>query len=219
MFLILGLLLVIFGQGWRILGIPGRPLGVALILAGLLETAYWTRRTRRDQARFVKAVENAARKTEPERSRHVALRSDGKGATFYLSMTKEGQPRWTWRYDEGVYREGVWDPTLTVLVEQAIFRMNQRLGLPQDPQSNPWASEPPGYDLPGWPWKIEQQSASTSSPPSKWSEADVAQRFNGSIELQCGHSFAVVALRSPEVGQVRRCPKCRLQTAVTDVSS
>jgi hypothetical protein len=272
MFLLLGSVLAIFGEGWLVLGIPGRPLGLGLIVLGFGEAAFWAYRAlrRRDQLpeEFTHATGIAG---QTQLRRHVALRPDGRGVTFYLERDDRGQSRWTWTYDEGVAPgQSAQNPGVLHTIDQAIFKMNEYLGLPHHPSSPPWAKEAPGDNLPGWPWDPARQAepgwswgpareaeqgwpwdpARQAEPGWSWGpareaepgwpwdparEADEAEpsndekheaspskqasrgRFYGQVDLECGDSITVLALHAPKTGDIRRCPRCRVDRAVTHI--
>jgi hypothetical protein len=53
MFLLLVSVLGIFGEGWLVFGIPGRLLGLGLIVLGFGESALWAYRALRRQERLL----------------------------------------------------------------------------------------------------------------------------------------------------------------------
>ena len=223
MFLLLGSVLAILGEGWLVFGIPGRLFGLGLIVLGFGESAFWAYRALRGQEQlpqeFTQPTWIAA---QTQFRRHVALRPDGEGVTFYLETDDRGQSRWTWTYDEGVAPgQSAQNPGVLHTIDQAIFRMNEDLGLPQHPSSPPWATEAPRKDLPGWPWDRLQEAneagprtAEDEVPPR---ERESRGRFYGQVNLACGDSIMVLAIEPPEAGDIRRCPMCRVDRAVTHV--
>jgi hypothetical protein len=123
--------------------------------------------------------------------------------------------------------------------------MNEYLGLPHHPGSPPWAKEATGENLPGWPWDRAREAepgwpwdpAREAEPGWPWDrrkELDEAKlraaekqeapprqesggRFYGQIDLECGDSITVLALEAPKAGDIRRCPRCRVDRAVTHI--
>jgi hypothetical protein len=296
MFFLLGSVLAIFGEGWLVLGIPARLLGLGLIVLGFGEAAFWAYRALRRREQLPQEfthVTGIAGQTQLRR--HVALRPDGRGVTFYLEKDDRGQLRWTWTYDEGVAPgQSAQNPGVLHTIDQAIFKMNEYLGLPHHPSSPPWAKEAPGDNLPGWPWDPAREAepgwpwdparqaepgwpwdparqaepgwpwdparqaepgwswgpareaepgwpwdpARQAEPGWSWGparEADEAEpsndekheaspskqasraRFYGQVDLECGDSITVLALHAPKTGDIRRCPRCRVDRAVTHI--
>jgi hypothetical protein len=248
MFLLLGSVLAILGEGWLVFGIPGRLFGLGLIVLGFGEAAFWAYRALRRREQLPQEfthVTGIAGQTQLRR--HVALRPDGRGVTFYLERDDRGQSRWTWTYDEGVAPgQSAQNPGVLHTIDQAIFKMNEYLGLPHHPSSPPWAKEAPGDNLPGWPWDPASEAergwpwdpARQAEPGWSWGparEADEAEpsndekheaspskqasrgRFYGQVDLECGDSITVLALHAPKTGDIRRCPRCRVDRAVTHI--
>jgi len=95
--------------------------------------------------------------------RHVALRADGTGATFYLHQS-DGRHDWTWSFDDPMLAA---DTQSMLLINRAMFFMELASDLPHGDEghtsmTNAGTTVVPrrdaGYnresvpDLPGWPW-------------------------------------------------------------------
>lgn len=89
---------------------------------------------------------------------HVALREDGKGATFTLHR-RDGELRWTWRFDDELAESGFW---FIPVIEMAIYRMDQQLGIQTQPTNDIGYNEPAVNQksiadrLPFFPWDGSQ---------------------------------------------------------------
>jgi hypothetical protein len=96
--------------------------------------------------------------------RHVALRPDGSGATFYLHRS-DGRHNWTWSFDNPMLAA---DTQSMLLINRAMFFMELASDLPHGDEghtsmTNEGTTVVPrrdaGYnresvpDLPGWPWE------------------------------------------------------------------
>jgi hypothetical protein len=158
LFLILGLVMLIFGEDWRVFGIPARPLGGVIVGVGIVESYFWTWRARAQRRQLARAYEAAYREheavPEPDFVRHVVLSPDGQGATFYMSRDSDGNVHWSYDLDPKVGPVHYdLNPLLIGRLEQAIYQMERKLGLPEGPGTNPWAKRDPPKTLPGWPWE------------------------------------------------------------------
>jgi hypothetical protein len=89
----------------------------------------------------------------PDMVRHVALSPEGWGATFYLERDSDGIAQWSYDLDaEAGELDVIANPGLIQRLDQAIYRMELRLGLPAR-AGMPWVTEDPPKPLPGWPWQ------------------------------------------------------------------
>jgi hypothetical protein len=90
------------------------------------------------------------RPADPSGGRHVALRREGMGVSFFLHQTP-GQPhRWSWTYDNPMLER---DMTNVVQINRAMFFMEEGMGLAHS-QGGVGYGDGTVPDLPGWPWDL-----------------------------------------------------------------
>jgi hypothetical protein len=155
--LIIGLLMVIFGGGWHVGGLPMRSVGVVILILGLGEPYLWrllflssARREHQssetEEHQSPQTVESASHSgiwvpehgtgssrqgPAKQETFHIALRPDGAGATFSLERetSEPGRHRWTWSYDAVLAGKSL---DFAYRVNQATYVMDRVMGLPVD---------------------------------------------------------------------------------------
>lgn len=71
-----------------------------------------------------------------------------------MNRDSDGNVHWTYDLDPQVGPVHYdLNPMLIARLDQAIYRMQRKLGLPELPGNNPWAKREPPQSLPGWPWE------------------------------------------------------------------